>query len=48
MKMVGHKAPRQHIGIGCNVLTYLFEEEKVVLSRKEYPLAIVALVIDMV
>lgn len=48
VEMVGHKAPRHYIGIGSDMLRYLFEEVEIVFPRKEYPLAVVALVVDMV
>jgi len=48
MKMVRHKAPRQHIGIGQNVLFNFLQKKQVVLPAKENTLAVIALIVNMV
>lgn len=48
VKMVGHQAPCQHIGVRQNMFLNFIKEEQVVLPVKEDSLAVIALVINVV
>jgi hypothetical protein len=46
--MIGHQAPCQYFCMGMNVFPDLFQEEQVIFPVKEYLLAVIALVVDVV
>lgn len=48
VKMVGHQAVTQEIGVGQDVGTHLFQEEQVVVVPEKDRFPVVALIVDVI
>jgi hypothetical protein len=48
MKMIWHQAPRQNIGIRCDVIFGLLNEKKIILPIEKEDLRIISSVVNVV